>query len=203
MAVVAMVEPEIAENTVPATTATTASRPGTCRISRSIPSITLSARPVWNKTSPISTNRGMGVSEKLATATTLLRMICSSPAAPPRNSAAPIRLTARNEKATGTPANSSTVEPPKSSSAPMCQEGMSTPLSGGRDRVRPRRAFRLRQRAHAEDELDRHEQKTNRHGQQDPPFGKDQRLDRERTGEVARGGRARAVPDEEQRAHES
>ena len=29
MAVVAMVEPEIAENTVPATTATTASRPGT------------------------------------------------------------------------------------------------------------------------------------------------------------------------------
>ena len=29
MAVVAMVEPEMAENTVPATTATTASRPGT------------------------------------------------------------------------------------------------------------------------------------------------------------------------------
>ena len=46
LAVVAMVEPEIAENTVPATTATTARRPGTCLIRRSTPSITLSARPV-------------------------------------------------------------------------------------------------------------------------------------------------------------
>jgi hypothetical protein len=44
--VVAIVEPEIAENTVPATTATTASRPGTCRTSRSMPSITLTASPV-------------------------------------------------------------------------------------------------------------------------------------------------------------
>ena len=73
IAVVAMVEPEIAENTVPATTATTASRPGTWRISRSMPSITLSARPVWNSTSPIRTNSGIGVSEKLITAATLLR----------------------------------------------------------------------------------------------------------------------------------
>ena len=46
IAVVAMVEPEIAEKIVPATTATTASRPGPCRISRSTPSITLSASPV-------------------------------------------------------------------------------------------------------------------------------------------------------------
>ena len=46
IAVVAMVEPEIAENTVPATTATTASRPGTCLIRRSTPSMTLIARPV-------------------------------------------------------------------------------------------------------------------------------------------------------------
>ena len=46
MAVVAIVEPEIAENTVPDTTATTASRPGTCLISRSTPSITLIASPV-------------------------------------------------------------------------------------------------------------------------------------------------------------
>ena len=53
----------MAENTVPATTATTASRPGTRRISRSMPSITFSARPVWNSTSPISTNSGIGVSE--------------------------------------------------------------------------------------------------------------------------------------------
>ena len=46
MAVVAMVEPEMAENTVPATTATTASRPGTRLMSRSTPSMTFSARPV-------------------------------------------------------------------------------------------------------------------------------------------------------------
>ena len=46
IAVVAMVEPEMAEKTVPATTATTESRPGTLTIRRSIPSMTLSARPV-------------------------------------------------------------------------------------------------------------------------------------------------------------
>ena len=45
MAVVAMVEPEMAEKTVPATTATTASRPGTCQMTRSTPSMTLMARP--------------------------------------------------------------------------------------------------------------------------------------------------------------
>src|ERR1041384_6057634 len=52
MAVVAMVEPEIAENTVPATTATTARRPGTCWIRRSTPSITFTASPVGNSTRP-------------------------------------------------------------------------------------------------------------------------------------------------------
>ena len=46
IAVVAMVEPEMAENTVPATTATTANRPGTLLIKRSMPSMTLIARPV-------------------------------------------------------------------------------------------------------------------------------------------------------------
>jgi hypothetical protein len=46
MAVVAIVEPEMAENTVPATTATTARRPGTWRTRRSIPSMTFRASPV-------------------------------------------------------------------------------------------------------------------------------------------------------------
>src|SRR5206468_11688487 len=68
-----MVEPEIAENTVPATTATTASRPGTCRIRCSTPSITFTASPVWNSTSPMRMKSGMGVSEKLATDPTELR----------------------------------------------------------------------------------------------------------------------------------
>ena len=84
-----MVEPEIAENTVPATTATTASRPGTWRISRSTPSITLMARPVWNSTSPIRMNSGIGVSEKFITARRWLRTSWARPASPPRNSQAP------------------------------------------------------------------------------------------------------------------
>ena len=67
IAVVAMVEPEIAEKIVPATTATTASRPGTRRIRRSTPWMTSSASPVWNSTSPIRMNSGIGVSEKLST----------------------------------------------------------------------------------------------------------------------------------------
>ena len=122
MAVVAMVEPEIAENTVPATTATTASRPGTCRISRSTPSITLTARPVWNSTSPIRMNSGIGVSEKLATDPTLFLASCVRPASPPRNRIAPAILIARKVNATGSPRKSSTVDPPSISHAAACQD---------------------------------------------------------------------------------
>src|SRR6266851_1639312 len=78
-----MVEPEIAENTVPATTATTASRPGTWRIRCSTPSITFTASPVWNSTSPMRMKSGMGVSEKLATDPMELRANWTSPASPP------------------------------------------------------------------------------------------------------------------------
>ena len=120
MAVVAMVEPETAENTVPATTATTASRPGTWRISRSTPSMTLMARPVWNRISPISTNSGIGVSDRFITEATLLRTTCASPASPPRNSSAPTMLTATKVSATGMPISSSAVDPPSSSSAATC-----------------------------------------------------------------------------------
>src|SRR6266581_1040858 len=81
-----MVEPEIAENTVPATTATTASRPGTWRIRCSTPSITFTASPVWNSTSPMRMKSGIGVSEKLATDPTELRANWTNPASPPRNS---------------------------------------------------------------------------------------------------------------------
>src|SRR5438034_100185 len=107
-----MVEPEIAENTVPATTATTASRPGTWRIRCSTPSITFTASPVWNSTSPMRMKSGIGVSEKLATDPTELRANWTSPASPPRNSHAPSRLITRKENATGRPRNSSAVEPP-------------------------------------------------------------------------------------------
>src|SRR5579859_7947656 len=82
IAVTAMVEPEIAEKMVPATTATTDSRPGTLVIRRSTASMTFTARPVWNSTSPIRTNSGMGVSEKLATESTQLRASCTRPTSP-------------------------------------------------------------------------------------------------------------------------
>ena len=72
-----MVEPEMAENTVPATIATTAKRPGKFLIKRSMPSITLTASPVWNNTSPISTNKGMGVSAALDTDTTIRPAPCA------------------------------------------------------------------------------------------------------------------------------
>src|SRR5262245_42113867 len=87
-----------------------------------MPAMTLMARPVWNSTSPISTNRGMGVSEKLMTESTLLRTTWASPTSPPRNSQAPRILTATNDKATGMPRNRSSVEPPSSRRAASCQD---------------------------------------------------------------------------------
>ena len=79
-----MVEPEMAEKIVPATTATTDSRPGTRQISRSIASIAFMATPVWNSTSPIRMKNGIGVSEKLVIETMPLRMSWMSPASLPR-----------------------------------------------------------------------------------------------------------------------
>ena len=127
MAVVAMVEPEMAENTVPATTATTASRPGTSLIKRSMPSITLTASPVWNSTSPINTNKGMGVSAALDTDTTLERASCTRPGSPPRYSHAPTKLMTKKPKATGRPKKISTVEPPSNNQAASSQLMRPTP----------------------------------------------------------------------------
>src|SRR5881409_3277293 len=176
IAVVAMVEPEIAENTVPATTATTASRPGTCRTSRSTPSITFTARPVWNRTSPIRMKSGIGVREKLATETTLFRASCVSPASPPRNSSAPARLITRNENATGRPRNSSTVDPPSMSHAAASHD---MALPGGH-RVVARRAWPEREAAHAEEHLERQREERDREHAEQPPLRRDQGLDRHR-----------------------
>ncbi len=122
IAVVAIVDPEIAENTVPATTATTASRPGTCRIRRSTASMTLIANPVWKRTSPIRMKSGIGVSEKLMTAALLLRSSWCRPASPPRNRMAPMMLMAMKENATGMPRNSKTIEPPRRRREANCHD---------------------------------------------------------------------------------
>ena len=79
-----MVEPEIAENTVPATMATTLRRAGTPRMALSKLSMARIASPVWNSTSPIRMKNGMGVSEKLVTEATPLRTTCINPASPPK-----------------------------------------------------------------------------------------------------------------------
>src|SRR5215468_4134892 len=199
IAVVAMVEPEIAENTVPATTATTASRPGTCRTRRSMPSITLSASPVWKRTSPISTKRGIGVSEKLITAAALFLSIWLKPASPPRNKIAPTMLIAMNAKATGRPMNRSTVEPPRSSSEASCQD-ISVPLGRG-DRIVPRPPLGQGKTMHAKEKFDAEQHEAQRHRREQPPFRDDQRLDRKRAALEARHRNARSVPDEVEAAN--
>src|SRR5258708_4912364 len=194
IAVVAMVEPEIAENTVPATTATTARRPGTCRIRCSTPSITLTARPVWNRTSPIRMNSGIGVSEKLATEPTLLRASCVSPASPPRNSHAPRRLITRNENATGRPRNNSTVEPPSISHAAVSHD---IALSC-RDRVVARRALGECQAAKAEQHLDGQREESDRQPAEQPPLRRHQGLDGHRARlEAGERGAGAVVGDEQ------
>src|SRR3989449_3967497 len=172
-----MVEPEIAENTVPATTATTASRPGTWRIRCSTPSITFTASPVWNSTSPMRMKSGMGVSEKLATDPTELRANWTSPASPPRNNHAPSRLITRNENATGRPRNSSAVEPPSINHAAASHDM----ALAGRDRVVARSAWPEREAAHAEEHLERQSEECHRERAEQPPLRRDQRLDRDRS----------------------
>src|SRR6478609_6488393 len=179
IAVVAIVEPEIAEKTVPATTATTASRPGTCAIRRSMPSITLTARPVWNSTSPISTKRGIGVSEKLITELTLLRASCASPGSPPSQSQAPTRLMARKENATGRPRKSSAVEPASKSQAAPTQPITIRPSCRAHGVV-ARTDVGARQASHAKDEFEREQREADRQRRQQPPLGHHQRLDRQR-----------------------
>src|SRR5215217_7619918 len=192
-----MVEPEMAENTVPATTATTASRPGTCAISRSMPSITLTARPVWNSTSPMSTKSGIGVSEKLITELTLLRASCARPGSPPSQSQAPTRLMARKANATGRPRKSSSVEPASSSHAAPTQP-ITVRSSCGAHGIVARADRRTLQAQHPEHELDREQREADRQGHEEPPLGHDQRLDRERGALLALPRRRAAIDDERQ-----
>src|SRR4029078_5427309 len=196
IAVVAMVEPEIAENTVPATTATTARRPGTWRISRSTPSITFHARQVWNSTSPIRMKSGIGVSEKLATEITLLRTIWGRPASPPRKSSAPMRLMTRKENATGRPRKSRTADPPRIRSAAAPQDTASARRNG----VAARRALAKVQPAHAEQHLDRKQQGGDRQRREHPPLRRNERVHRQRTRIEACKRRAGAVPGDHQAA---
>src|SRR4051812_42034485 len=172
-AVVAMVEPEIAEKTVPATIAITESRPGTRRISSANASIAFMATPLWNSTSPISTKNGIGVSEKLVTDCTALRDNCARPGSPPRNSQAPTMLSAMKANATGSPSPMMAMRPPNRMRLASTQ-----PISADRGCFVPPRARRAHQAVEADHEFEREEQETERERGEQPPFGKHQVLDR-------------------------
>src|SRR6185503_7680210 len=100
-------------------------------------------------------NSGIGVREKLATEMTQLRTIWVRPASPPRNIWAPTRLMTRKENATGKPRNSSAVDPPSISHAAAPQDT----VSARRNRVVARCVLAEMQPAHAEQYLDREQQK--------------------------------------------
>jgi len=117
-AVLARVEPDSDENSVPPSTETTESRPGTREISRSTASMARAATPVWNSTSPMATNSGIGARVKLVIEAMALRASWLSPASPPRKTTAPTMLTPKKANATGTPiAISPTSRPSSISSA--------------------------------------------------------------------------------------
>src|ERR1044072_4117332 len=192
-AVVAMVEPEIAENTVPATIAMTERRPGTRRISSAKASIAFSATPVWNSTSPISTKNGIGVSEKLVTDCTALRESCARPGSPPRKSHAPTILSARNANATGSPSPMMATRPPNRMRLASTQ-----PLSTDRGCFEAARARPGHQAVEAEHEFERDQHEAGRQRPQQPPFGKHQVLDGERRQPRALRRHDGAAPDQHQ-----
>src|SRR5262249_17107551 len=138
-----------------------------------MPSITFKASPVWNRTSPISTNSGIGVSEKLITAAALFLSIWLKPASPPRNRIAPTMLMAMKGKATGRPMNRRTVEPPRSSNEASCQD-ISAPLGRGY-RIVPGAPLGQGQTMHAKEKLDAEQHEAQRHRREQPPFRDDQR----------------------------
>src|SRR5215467_11551378 len=120
----------------------------------------------------------MGVSEKFTTAAMLLRTSWCTPASPPRNSAAPTRLMAMKENATGIPMKSRIIDPPSSSREAICHDIL-RPLdpSGRRHRILARPPFSQRQPVHAKAEFNREQYKCHRHRGEQPPFGEHQRFD--------------------------
>src|SRR5205085_12369286 len=141
-------------------------------MSAAMASIALSATPVWNSTSPISTKNGIGVSEKLVTDCTALRASCATPGSPPKKSHAPTILSARNANATGSPSPMMATRPPNRMRLASIQ-----PMSADRGRFDAPRARRAHQAVKAEHELDREQRKADRQRPEQPPLGKHQVLD--------------------------
>src|SRR5215203_2353596 len=175
-AVVAMVEPEMAENTVPATMAMTERRPGTLRIKSEKASIALSATPEWNSTSPINTKNGIGVSEKLVTDCTAFRASCDSPCSPPRNMSAATILMARKPNATDSPRLISATRPPNR----MMLASIQFMASAHRGCFDAAARLAADQPVEAKGEFDGQQRKAHRQRPQQPPFREQKVLDGDR-----------------------
>ena len=130
MAVFATVDPDKDENTVPPTTDTTDRRPGSRAIRVSMASMALSATPVWNRISPISTNSGIGARMKLDKDAMALRANWLKPASPPRKTMAPMMLTPKKAKATGSPRAISVHKTPSIRTSAQTQSTAQTPCRG-------------------------------------------------------------------------
>src|SRR5262245_38199460 len=198
-AVVAMVEPEMAENTVPATMAITDSRPGTRRISSANASIAFSATPVWNSTSPISTKNGIGVSENDVTDCTALRASCTSPASPPRKISAPMMLMARNATPTDKPSPITATRPPNRMRLASIQF---IELADRRGFEAPS-VFAAQHAREAECELDREQQEDDGEGGEQPPLREYEVLDGDRIEPQAFGDHLQAVTHHHGADHEA
>src|SRR5581483_1965402 len=104
------------------------------------------------------------------------------------------------EIATGIPANSSAVEPPRSSTEAICQDMLdvsgNATASGRRNGVVPQADVGRGQPVHAENEFDGEEGEPERKRSERPPLGSYQRLDVDGAGAVAGNRDKQPVPDE-------
>src|SRR6476620_2060008 len=104
------------------------------------------------------------------------------------------------EIATGMPANSKAVEPPRRRSDAVCQDISTFQLSSRRYGVVTQADVGRGQPVHAENEFNREQYESERKRRQRPPFRCYQCLDVDRAGVVARRRNEQPVPDEIQTA---
>ena len=128
-----MLDPLSAEKTVPEPMATMESRPGTRVIRRSTAEIARAAMFVWNRTSPISTNIGIGVSVNTPMAGTVLRIDWIMPFSAPRKIHAPMALTVKKAIATGSAIPRKRKIRPRSSASARYHSMFDGLQSGGRE----------------------------------------------------------------------
>ena len=164
-----MVEPEIAEKIVPATTATTASRPGTCgdQALHAVDHLHRDAgvkQHLAHQDEERDRREGEAGDRDHAVARELRHARLAAEA----QIAAPAMFTAMKVKATGRPS-----EQQQRRAAEHQPRGELPRHSGRRDGVLPRAALALHQAAHAEQHLDREQREGDRKRREQPPLRRD------------------------------